>query len=107
MKIAYPLLLATTAALAACAATNQNTDTPTGPGQLVNLTLQPARVSPNPQGALLLGSWTGCRIDYVDRAAGENVWQFRVSPTARVPKVEQCLESLRGQPGVTGVQPVK
>jgi hypothetical protein len=107
MKTAHLLLIATTAVLAACAATSPNTDTPTGPGQLVNLTLQPARVSPNPQGALLLGSWTGCRIDYVDRAAGENVWQFRVSPTARVPNVEQCLESLRGQPGVTGVQPVK
>jgi hypothetical protein len=107
MKSAHLLLLATTVALAACATTSQNTDTPTGPGQLVNLTLQPARVSPNPQGALLLGSWTGCRIDYVDRGPGENVWQFRVSPTARVPKIEQCLESLRGQPGVTGVQPVK
>jgi hypothetical protein len=106
MKTAHVLLVATTVALTACATTSPNTDTATGPGQLVNLTLQPARVSPNPQGALLLGSWTGCRIDFVDRAPGDNVWQFRVAPTARVPKVEQCLESLRGQPGVTGVQPV-
>ena len=48
MKTAHVLLVATTVTLAACATTSPNTDTATGPGQLVNLTLQPARVSPNP-----------------------------------------------------------
>jgi len=92
-------------ALAACASTD--TDKPTGPSQLANLTLQPARVSPSAQGALLLGSWTGCRIDFVGRGAGDNVWQFNVAPTARVPTVEQCLASLRTQPGVEAVQTAK
>lgn len=92
-------------ALAACASTN--TDAPTGPGQLTNLTLQPARVPPSAQGALLLGSWTGCRIDFVGRGTGDNVWQFNVSPTSRVPSVDQCLASLRTQPGVEGVQAAK
>ena len=107
MKTAHALVLAATAALAACASSDRNTDTPTGPGQLVNLTLQPVRVSPNPQGALLLGSVTGCRIDYVGTTPAANTWQFRVSPTSRMPTVEQCLASLKTQPGVEGVQVVK
>ena len=107
MKTAHAILLAATAALAACASSDRNTDTPTGPGQLVNLTLQPVRVSPNPQGALLLGSVTGCRIDYVGTTPAANTWQFRVSPTSRMPTVEQCLASLKTQPGVEGVQVVK
>ena len=107
MKTAHALLLAATAALAACASSDRNTDTPTGPGQLVNLQLQPVRVSPNPQGALLLGSVTGCRIDYVGTTPAANTWQFRVSPTSRMPTVEQCLASLKTQPGVESVQVVK
>jgi hypothetical protein len=107
MKTAHLILLAATVALAACASSDRNTDTPTGPGQLVNLTLQPVRVSPNPQGALLLGSVTGCRIDYVGTTPAANTWQFRVSPTSRMPTVEQCLASLKTQPGVEGVQVVK
>jgi hypothetical protein len=106
MKTAHSFLLAAVAAtFTACAA--GGTDTATGPGQLVNLTLQPVRVPPNPQGALLLGSVTGCRIDYVGTSPQSNVWQFRVSPTARMPTVEQCLTSLKTQPGVEGVQVVK
>ena len=65
MKTAHALLLAATAVLAACASSDRNTDTPTGPGQLVNLKIQPVRIPPNPQGALALGTVTGCRIDYV------------------------------------------
>lgn len=90
--------------LGACAA---DTDRATGASQLVNLTLQPARVPPSAQGGLLLGSWTGCRIDFVGAGSGQNVWQFTVAPTARVPTVEQCLASLRTQPGVEGVQVAK
>jgi hypothetical protein len=107
MKTALPILLAATAALAACASSDRNTDTATGPGQLVNLTIQPVRIPPNPQGALLLGTWTGCRIDFVGRGPSEPIFQFRVQPTSRVPTVEQCLESLKTQPGVEAVQVVK
>ena len=107
MKTAQAILFAATAALAACATSDRNTDAPTGPGQLVNLKLQPVRVSPNPQGALALGTVTGCRIDYVGTTPAADTWQFRVSPTSRVPTVEQCLASLKTQPGVEGVQVVK
>ena len=107
MKTAHAILLAAAAALAACASSDRNTDTPTGPGQLVNLKLQPVRVSPNPQGALALGTVTGCRVDYVGTTPAADTWQFRVSPTSRVPTVEQCLASLKTQPGVEGVQVVK
>jgi hypothetical protein len=108
MKPARTLaLIAVAAALSACASDNRNTDTPTGPGQLVNLTLQPVRVPPNPQGALALGAVTGCRIDFVGQAPAANTWQFRVSPTSRVPTVQQCLDSLKTQPGVEAVQVAK
>lgn len=92
-------------ALGACA--SDNTDRAMGPAQLVNLSLQPARVPPSAQGALLLGSWTGCRIDFVGTGPGQNVWQFNVAPTSRMPSVEQCLASLKTQPGVEGVSPAK
>jgi hypothetical protein len=107
MKTVHALLLATSATLAACASSDRNTSTPTGPAQLVNLTLQPARVPPNPQGALALGAVTGCRIEFVGTSPEANTWQFSVAPTARMPSVAQCLESLKTQPGVTGVQAVK
>jgi hypothetical protein len=108
MKTAHTLALAAlAAALAACASDNRNTDTPTGPGQLVNLTIQPVRVPPNPQGALALGAVTGCRVDFVGTSPMANTWQFRVFPTSRVPSVQQCLDSLKTQPGVEGVQVVK
>ena len=83
------------------------TDKPAGPPQLFNITLQPVRVPPNPQGALLLGEATGCYIEYVGKGTGESVFQFRVAPTERVPAMERCLASLRTQPGVTGVAPAK
>jgi hypothetical protein len=107
MKTALTFLLAASASLAACAASDRNTDTPTGPGQLVNLKIQPVRIPPNPQGALALGTVTGCRIDYVGTTAASDTWQFRVSPTSRMPSVEQCLASLKTQPGVLGVEVVK
>ncbi len=91
--------------LGACA--SDNTDRATGPAQLVNLTLQPARVPPSAQGGLMLGTVTGCRVDFVGTGPGQNVWQFNVAPTARVPTVDACLASLRTQPGVEGVQAAK
>jgi hypothetical protein len=90
--------------LAACAT---GASVPTGPGQLVNITLQPVRVPPNPQGAMALSVATGCTIEFVGRGPVEPVFQFQVRPSERVPKFEQCLESLKVQPGVEGVAVVK
>lgn len=92
---------------AVAAADAAGTDKPASPPQLFNLTLQPVRVPPNPQGALLLGEATGCYIEYVGKGPAEPVFQFRVAPTQRVPTLEKCLASLRTQPGVTGVAPAK
>jgi hypothetical protein len=99
------ILLAAAVALSACA--SGGTTRPTGAAELVNLTLQPARISPNPQGAMLLSEVTGCFVEFVGRGSAESVFQFRVAPTARMPSLEQCLTSLRSQPGVTGVQLAK
>jgi hypothetical protein len=96
------ILLAAAVALSACA--SGGTTRPTGTAELVNVTLQPARISPNPQGAMVLSEVTGCLVEFVGRGSAESVFQFRVAPTARMPSVEQCLTSLRSQPGVTGVQ---
>jgi len=103
MKTAHTLVLAAVAAaLTACA--TGSTDKPTGPTQLLNISLQPARISPNPQGALLLSEATGCYVEYVGKGPVEPVFQFNVGPTQRVPNIEQCIASLRTQPGVTAVQ---
>jgi hypothetical protein len=90
--------------LTACAT---GSSTPTGAGQLVNVTLQPARVPPNPQGAMALSAVTGCDIQYVGRGPVEPVFQFQVRPSERVPQFERCLELLKVQPGVEGVSVVK
>lgn len=102
----YRLYVASTLviALAACGTTGS---TPVGSGELVNVTLQPARVPPNPQGAFALATVTGCSIEFVGRGSAEPVFQFRVRPTERVPTVEACLASLKTQPGVEGVAVVK
>jgi hypothetical protein len=92
-------------ALAACA--TGDTNHPVGPTQLVNVTLQPARVPPHAQGALLLSTATGCYVEYVGRGPQEPVYQFRLAPTERTPTLQQCLASLRSQPGVTGVDAVQ
>jgi len=86
--------------VSACGTTGS---TPVGPGELVNLTLQPVRISPNPQGALLLSTVTGCNLEFVGRGPSENVFQFRVRPTQRVPTLEACLAALKTEPGVEGV----
>lgn len=90
--------------LAACAT---GASVPVGPGQIVNITLQPVRVPPNPQGAMALSAVTGCTITFVGRGPAEPVFQFRVQPSQRVPDFEQCLASLKTQPGVEGVAVVK
>jgi hypothetical protein len=116
MRISLPLRLIVQAvrvvfvSAALCvisAADAAGTDKPAGPTQLLNITLQPVRVSPNPQGALLLSEATGCYVEYVGKGPAEPVFQFRVAPTERVPTMEKCLASLRSQPGVTAVAPAK
>ena len=89
------------AVLTACA--SADTNHPIGPTELVNLTLQPARVPPHQNGALLLSAATGCYVEYVGKGPAEPIYQFRVGPTARTRSMQQCLSSLAIQPGVTGV----
>lgn len=91
-------------ALSGCGTTGS---TPVGAGELVNLTLQPARVPPNAQGAFGLATLTGCSVEFVGRGPAEPVFQFRVRPTERVPTLEACLASLKTQPGVEGVAVAK
>lgn len=91
--------------LAGCAAADTNH--PTGPVQLVNLTLQPARVPPHANGALLLSAATGCYVEFVGKGPAEPVYQFRIGATQRVGSLESCLASLRSQPGVTAVEAAK
>jgi hypothetical protein len=85
--------------LVACA--SGSTNRPAGPSQLVDVTLQPARISPNPSGAFRLSEVTGCYVEFVGRGPAEPTFQFRIAPTQRMPSLEQCIESLRTQPGVT------
>jgi hypothetical protein len=104
---AVRVVLVSAALCVASTADAAGTDKPAGPTQLFNITIQPVRVPPNPQGALLLGEATGCYIEYVGKGPAEPVFQFRVAPTQRVPTMEKCLASLRTQPGVTAVAPAK
>jgi hypothetical protein len=75
---------------------------PIGTSQLFDLQLQPVRVPPSAQGAMALSIVTGCDIQYVGQAPGSETWRFRVQPTQRVGSLEQCVSSLKTQPGVLG-----
>lgn len=99
----FSRLCVTSALLLAVSACGTTGSTPVGPGELVNLTLQPVRVSPNPQGAFALSEVTGCNLEFVGRGTAANVFQFRVRPTQRVPTLDACLAALRTEPGVEGV----
>lgn len=92
--------LAITAATFGCAT---GSSVPVGAGQLMDIQLQPVRVPPSAQGAMALSVVTGCDIQYVGPAPGSETWRFRVQPTQRVGSVEQCVASLKAQPGVLGV----
>lgn len=96
-------LCVTSALLLTVSACGTTGSTPVGPGELVNLTLQPVRVPPNAQGAFALSEVTGCNLEFVGRGPAEPIFQFRVRPTQRMPTVEACLASLKTQPGVEGV----
>lgn len=103
-RTSLPLIAVAAGAIAACAI--GDTNTAIGPTQLVNVSLQPARLPPHAQSALLLSAATGCYVEFVGKGPAEPVYQFRLGPTQRVPSLEKCLASLRGQPGVTGVEPL-
>jgi hypothetical protein len=92
-------VLATTAALGC----STGASVPTGTSQLFDVQLQPVRVPPSAQGALALSTVTGCNIQYVGTAPGLETWRFSVQPTERVGSLEQCVSSLKTQPGVLGV----
>ncbi len=65
--------------------------------------IQPARISPNPQGAFALSTFTGCDVIYVGKAAEADTVTYAVRPTSRVPDAERCAALLREQPGVEAV----
>ena len=92
-------VLATMAALGC----STGASVPVGAAQLFDVQLQPVRVSPDAQGAYALSIVTGCDIQYVGQAPGVETWRFRVQPTQRVGSLEQCVASLKTQPGVLGV----
>jgi hypothetical protein len=65
--------------------------------------IQPARISPNPQGAFMLSAGTGCDVVYVTKAAAADTVSYAMRPTSRIPDAKQCLELLKEQPGVEAV----
>lgn len=93
-------LLAATATTFGCAT---GASVPVGTGQLMDIQLQPVRVPPSSEGAYALSIVTGCNIQYVGQAPGIETWRFRVQPTERVGTIDQCVASLKSQPGVLGV----
>ena len=95
-------LLAITAATFGCAT---GSSVPIGTATLMDVQLQPVRVPPDAQGAYALSIVTGCDIQYVSRVPGTETWRFSVQPTERVGTLDQCVASLRSQPGVLGVTP--
>jgi hypothetical protein len=92
--------LGITPAFIACGAPSS---IPVGPGQVVDVKLQPAVVRPDAQGALALGVVTGCDVEFVGHADSDRTYRFRVRPSQRVPDFETCISRLRQQPGIEGV----
>lgn len=97
------LLIATLSITAGTFGCATGASVPVGAGQLMDIQLQPVRVPPNAQGAYALGIVTGCDIQYVGQAPGLETWRFLVKATERVGTVDQCVASLKTQPGVLGV----
>lgn len=71
--------------------------------QLYEVKIQPARISPNPQGAFALSAATGCDVIYITKAAVADTVTYAVRPTSRIPDSAKCVDSLRSQPGVESV----
>ena len=99
MKLPIAILAATVAAVGC----STGSSIPVGKSQLFDVQLQPVRVPPSAQGAYALSIVTGCDIQYVGQAAGLETWRFSVQPTERVKTVDECVASLKTQPGVLGV----
>jgi hypothetical protein len=76
---------------------------PTGPGQIIEIQIQPAVVPPNPKGALALGVVTGCVFEFQGPAQADRTFRYLVRPSERVPEVKECIARLNGQPGVDRV----
>lgn len=98
-------LLATllvSAALAGCATDQPPMAAPAG-SKTVDVQIQPARIPPNEQGAFALSTTTGCNVVFLGKAAGTDTFSYAVATTSRVSDFNQCLSSLRQQPGVLAV----
>lgn len=89
--------------LAAVTACGAPSSVPTGPGQVVEIQLQPAVVPPNQKGALALGVVTGCIFEFQGPTQVERTFRFLLRPSERVPEVKDCIARLSGQPGVDRV----
>ena len=76
------------------------------PAQTYDVRIQPARISPNPQGAFGLSSATGCDVVYVARTDSPDVVTYAVRATSRTPDVDKCVARLRAQPGVESLTPL-
>ena len=94
------LLLA--ALLAGCATDQPPMAAPAG-SKTVDVQIQPARIPPNEQGAFALSTFTGCNIVFLGKAAGTDTFSYGVATTSRMATIDQCLASLRQQPGVLAV----
>jgi hypothetical protein len=97
--------IALSALLAACAT---DPATPATEARIPGATyydvrIQPARISPNPQGAFMLSAGTGCDVIYITKAATADTVSYAMRPTSRIPDAKQCLELLKEQPGVEAV----
>jgi hypothetical protein len=68
--------------------------------QNYDVRIQPARISPNPQGAFGLSTATGCDVIYIARASATDTVTYAVRPTSRVPDAADCATRLGQQPGV-------
>ena len=74
--------------------------------QNYDVKIQPARISPNPQGAFALSTATGCDVIYVGKATTSDTVTYAVRPTSRIPDSGHCVDRLREQPGVEAITPV-
>lgn len=96
---------ALSALLTACATdpATQATEARIPAATYYDVRIQPAQVSPNPQGAFKLSTATGCDVIYVTKAAAPSTVNYAMRPTSRIPDAKQCLELLKEQPGVEAV----
>jgi len=76
------------------------------PAQTYDVRIQPARISPNPQGAFGLSTATGCDVIYISRTGSPDVVTYAVRATSRTPDVDRCVAQLRAQPGVESLTPL-